>query len=102
MQIPRAMAVVLVVRDTDSRVARDHVIVHGQDGGLLEVHPGDLKERWRKYLIALSLMRTSPVALNQVYPIGKIDFINEKKLKSRGFVSQYREQCTAFKFELLK
>lgn len=43
MQIPCAVAVVLVVRDTDARVARDHVIVNGQNGGLLEVHPGDLK-----------------------------------------------------------
>lgn len=45
VQIPRAVPVVLVVRDTDARIARDHVIVNGQDGGLLEVHPGDLK--WR-------------------------------------------------------
>lgn len=45
VQEPRA---VLVVRNADARVARDHVVVHRQDGRLLEVHPRHLrnKEIW--------------------------------------------------------
>lgn len=41
MQEPRPM---LVVGDTNARVSRDDVIVHGQNGGLLEMHPGHLEK----------------------------------------------------------
>lgn len=42
VQIPGAALVVLVVRDADARITRYHVIVHGQNCRLLEVHPGNL------------------------------------------------------------
>lgn len=35
---------VLVVCDRDAWVTRDHVVVNRQDGGLLEVHPRNLKK----------------------------------------------------------
>lgn len=40
MQEPRA---VLIVRDADARIPRYHVIVYGEDRGLLKVHPSHLK-----------------------------------------------------------
>lgn len=43
VQKPGLVLVVLVVRDADARIARDDVIVHGQDGRLLKVDPGDLR-----------------------------------------------------------
>lgn len=41
MQEPRP---VLVVGDANARVSRDDVIMHGQNGGLLEMHPGHLEK----------------------------------------------------------
>jgi len=66
VQIPRAVPVVLVVRDTDARIARDHVIVNGQDGGLLEVHPGDLKWGLGELIAAVSCRVLSSPTDSQV------------------------------------
>ena len=42
VQIPRPVLVMLVVGHTDPGIPRDDVVVYGQDGALLKVHPGDL------------------------------------------------------------
>lgn len=42
VQKPRFVFVVLVMRDAYSRISGDHVIVHGQNGRLLEMDPGHL------------------------------------------------------------
>lgn len=43
VQKPRAMLVVFVVCHTDARIPRDHMIVHGQYGWLLEMYPRHLR-----------------------------------------------------------
>lgn len=45
VQKPGFVLVVLIVRHADPGIPGDNVVVHGQDGRLLEVHPCDLKEK---------------------------------------------------------
>lgn len=45
MQKPGFVLVVLIVRHADPGIPGDDVVVHGQDGRLLEVHPCDLEEK---------------------------------------------------------
>jgi hypothetical protein len=60
VQEPCFVFVVLVVGHTDPWIACDDVIVHGQDGRLLEMHPRHLedggKETKRKPKLAVSQM----------------------------------------------
>ena len=47
MQEPGPVLVVLVVGHTDPGIPRDDVVVYGQDGALLKVHPSNLSARER-------------------------------------------------------
>lgn len=51
MQEPGAMLVVLIVSNTNPRITGYHMVVHGENGRLLEMHPRHLKtEKNQNYL----------------------------------------------------
>lgn len=47
VQKPCFVLIMFIVRYTNARISRDNMVMHRQYGGLLEVHPGDLKEENR-------------------------------------------------------
>lgn len=49
MQEPGAVLVVLIVGDTYPRITRYHMVVHGENGRLLEMHPRHLKANQLNY-----------------------------------------------------
>lgn len=92
VQKPCAMLVVFVVCHTDARIPRDHMIVHGQYGWLLEMYPRHLRMEGRKEIIEVfnALYRTYISSMSDVSDVNHRHRMSTSILMPCGTVSYFR------------